>query len=125
MSLRQEVFAVTACVILLAVIVELVRQRRLSEYHSGMWLLFGCGMLILVVWYGALEFLTRQIGAVLVTTTVFILAFLFLTAVCIHMSTELTRLHRLVRTLTQEIALIEGKFDEHVASGESQERDET
>ena len=125
MTLRQEVFAVVICVILLAVIVELVRQRRLSEYHSGMWLLFGSGMLILVLWYGALEFVSKQMGAILVTTTVFILAFLFLTAVCIHMSTELTRLHRLVRALSQELALIEEKLAEHLHDQEPQQRAET
>lgn len=112
MTPRQEAFSIVVCVVLLAVIAWLVRQRRLSEYHSGLWLVFGVGLLVMVLWYDALQFLARLAGAVVVTTAVFITAFLFLVAVSIHTSTELTRLHRLVRTLAQELALLEARLKE-------------
>jgi hypothetical protein len=41
------------------------------------------------------------------------------------MSTELTRLHRLVRALSQELALIEEKLAEHLHDEEPQQRAET
>lgn len=118
MTPRQQIFAVVVCLLLAALIVELVRRRRLSEYHSGLWLVFATGLLVLVLWYGALESLSAFIGARVVTTTVFILAFLFLVVASIHISTELTRLDQLVRGIAQEIALFEARFAQHTAGKE-------
>jgi len=66
----------------------------------------------MVLWYDALEFLARLAGAVVVTTVVFIVAFLLLVTVSIHTSTELTRLDRLVRVLAQELALLEARLSD-------------
>jgi hypothetical protein len=116
MTPRQQVFSISVCLVLLAAIIWLVRQRRLSEYHSGLWLLSGAGLLTMVLWYGALEFLAELAGAVVVTTAVFVIAFLFLVAVSIHTSCEMTRLDRRVRLLTQEIALLEARLAKRQAA---------
>ena len=53
--LRVSIFAAIASLILLAVIFELIRSRRLQERYALLWLLTGGVILILSVWRDALR----------------------------------------------------------------------
>lgn len=109
MTPTQRIFAILASVSTLLFIFELVRRRRLKEEYSWLWLGTGFGMLLLSSWYDLLRWLTAAIGAVAVTTTLFIFALLFLLAICVHFSLVLSRLTQQVRRLTQELAILESE----------------
>ena len=87
-------------------VLELVRRRKLKEEYAWLWVLIGLGAIGLVVFYPALEWLTQLIGAVTVTTTLFIFSLLFLLLINIHMSLVISRLSHQVKRLTQEMALL-------------------
>lgn len=103
---EQRPFAVITSLALLALIIWLIRRRKLREEYALLWLAVGIGTIVLAFWYGLLEWVSRLIGAVAPTTTLFIFAILFLSAVCIHFSISLSRLKDQVRDLTQELALL-------------------
>lgn len=112
MTPTQRIFAITASVATFAVILELVRRRRLKEEYSFLWIVTAVAMLLLASWYGLVERLTALIGAVTVTTTLFLFGLLFLLLISVHYSTVLSRLTQQVRQLAQELAILAAERDE-------------
>jgi hypothetical protein len=125
MTKAQHVFAVLVSLGSLAVIVELVRRRRLKEEYSLLWIVTAVAMLVLSSWYDLVEWLTQLSGAVTPTTTLFIFGLVFLLLISVHYSTVLSRLTEQVRRLTQELALLSAERDEareRVGAGEGRGR---
>lgn len=106
MTPTQRIFAIVTSVGTLAFILELVRRRRLREEYAWLWILTALGMVVLSSWYGLIERISRVVGAVTPTTTLFLFALLFLLAISVHFSTMISRLQQQVRRLTQELALL-------------------
>lgn len=77
MTTHQEIFAVIMSVMIFVVIIALVRNRKLKEEFSWLWLLIGIAFLVPVFWYDFLLQLTAWIGAIEATTTLFIFSILF------------------------------------------------
>ncbi len=115
MTPTQRTFAITASVVTLAIVIELVRRRKLREEYAFLWILTSGTMLLLSSWYGLAEWLTHLIGAVTVTTTLFLFGLLFLLLISVHFTTVLSRLTVQVRRLAQELAIVEA--ERHRASG--------
>jgi len=115
MTPTQRVFAVLTSVATLAFIVDLVRRRKLKEEYSWLWIVTAAGMIVLSGWYGLIERVTRLIGAVTVTTTLFLFGLLFLLVISVHFSTVISRLTTQVRRLTQEIAILSAERDQVAA----------
>ena len=61
---RQKIFFLTIAVALLIVIVELVRRRRLRVEYSWLWLASGLTIVVLILRYDLLIWLTGLVGAV-------------------------------------------------------------
>ena len=127
MTPTQRVFAVLTSIATLAFIVDLVRRRKLKEEYSWLWIVTAAGMIVLSAWYGLIEEVTRLIGAVTVTTTLFLFGLLFLLVISVHFSTVISKLTTQVRRLTQELAILSAERDQaaaeharHEAAGVSQ-----
>ena len=103
----QQAFAIATSIATLAFILDLVRRRKLKEEYAWLWILTGLGMLLLASWYGLLEWISHRIGAITVTTTLFIFALMFLLVISVHFSMVISRLTQQVRRLTQELAILE------------------
>lgn len=115
MSPRQQLFAVLAAVGLFLLIVELVRRRKLREEYSWLWLLMGVAILFPTIFYPALVWFSELIGAVVITTTLFIVALLFVILVCIQFSVRISKLTTQVKDLAQEVALLRSQDALHTA----------
>jgi len=112
LSARQKAFAVVVAVILILAIFELIRRRKLREEYALVWLLVGFGIVALVWAYGLLEWLTRLIGAVAPTTTLFLFAFLFLMVMAMHFSIKFSKLVGQIKDLTQELGILRTELEE-------------
>ena len=60
---RVSIAAGAAAIILLLVIFELIRSRRLQERYALLWLLTGIVILVLSAWRGALSRLADLVGS--------------------------------------------------------------
>jgi hypothetical protein len=112
MTHTQRIFAIVTSVVTLLAILELVRRRKLKEEYSWLWFLTTAVMVVLSSWYGLIEKLSRLIGAVTPTTTLFLFGLLFLLLISVHFSTVISRLTQQVRRLTQECALLDAELSE-------------
>jgi hypothetical protein len=107
----------TIAVVLLLVIVELVRRRRLRVEYSWLWVAAGLTNILLIVRYDLLMRLTTLVGAVIPTSTLFFLCILFLALLSLNYSVRLTQLTREVKELTQELALLRAEREESGRTG--------
>ncbi len=109
MTPTQRTFAIAASLITLVVVVELIRRRKLREEYALLWVVTSVAMLVLSSWSGLVERVTHLIGAVTVTTTLFLFALLFLLLISVHFTTVLSRLTVQVRRMAQELAILEAE----------------
>lgn len=116
MFLHQKIFAIVASILIMMIVVELVRRRRLREEYSWLWLLTGAVIILLVVWYDLLLFITHLIGAIAPTTTLFIFGLLFLMLISLHYSLQISKLSHQVKEMAQQLTLLKGKVEERLDS---------
>lgn len=105
MTFEQRVFASLTVVAIFLVILSLIRRGKLREEFSWLWLLTGAALLLLVYIDGLLAGLTRLIGAVAPTTTLFIFGIVFLMFLSMHLAIRLSRVSNDLKNLTQAFSL--------------------
>jgi hypothetical protein len=103
---RIRIIAITFSFILVVYVFELVRRRHLNEEYSMGWLIAGVCIFVLSFWQGLLDFVTRAVGAVLFTSTLFFFGLFFIILICLHFSIRISALTRQVNRLTQRQALL-------------------
>ena len=106
MPLRQKVFFLAIAVVLLLTILELVRRRRLRVEYSWVWIASGVTIIVLILRYELLIWLTQLVGAVIPTSALFFLCILYLAVLSLNYSVRLSSLSWEVKELAQELALL-------------------
>lgn len=112
MFLKQKIFAIIASSALILMIAVLIKRRKLREEYALLWLATGITMLILVIGYPILVWLSKLIGAVAPTTTLFLFALLFIMLICIHFSVKITRVSDQMQSVITELALLRRELEE-------------
>jgi len=110
--LRVSIFAAGAAIVLLAVVFELIRSRRLQERYGLLWLLTGVVILVLALWRGALGQLADLAGIPYPPSALFVLFLLFVLLVLLHYSTVISDLSEQNKTMAQKLALLENELKE-------------
>lgn len=98
--------AVGVCIVVVALLFQLLRKRRIREKYAGIWVLLTVAVIILGVFPGLAFWLSDLLGVEAPVNLVFACAFLVILAVVIHLSSEVSSLEEETRTLTEEIALL-------------------
>jgi hypothetical protein len=102
---------IVACVVLF-VVLEMMRRRKLREKYAGVWLVVAVGVVVLAVLPQAAEFLAEHTGVQTPSNFVFLLAGVVLALVSLHLSTEVGHLEEEVRTSVEEIALLRCELED-------------
>lgn len=110
MSVASYILGILAAVITLAVVIEMLRRRRLRERHAVWWLVAGILALVVGVFPVTLQWAAGVVGVQVPTNLVFFVSIAILFLVCVQHSTELTRLEEQTRTLAEKIAMHEIRF---------------
>jgi len=113
--LRVSVAASIASVLLILVVLELIRGRRLKERYALLWLVTGVVLLVLSAWRDGLNTIAGWLGVGTYPPAIlFAAATLFIIVVLLHYSTVLSKLTDENVLLAQRLALLE----ERVRRGE-------
>jgi hypothetical protein len=114
--LRVSIVASIASLLLLLVVFELIRSRRLRERYALLWLLTGLVLLVLSVWRGGLNTIAGWFGVTQYPPAVlFAVGTLFILLVLLHYSTVISRLSDQNVVLAQRLALLEQRLDDRAA----------
>lgn len=112
MTVASYILGVVSALITLAVVIEMLRRRRLRERHAVWWLVAGTLALIIGVFPGVLTWAAGLVGIVVPINLVFFVSAAVLFLVCIQHSSELTALEAKTRTLAETAALQEIRIGE-------------
>lgn len=116
--LRASIVAAVASVLLLLVVLELVRSRRLRERYALLWLLTGVVLLALSLWRDGLNTIAGWVGVETYPPAVlFAVGSLFVLAVLLHYSTVISRLSDQNVILAQKLAILESRLEERARAG--------
>jgi hypothetical protein len=106
--LRVTIVGVAASLLLILVVLELVRGRRLKERYALLWIATGIALLVLSAWRGGLNTIAGWLGVTGYPPAVlFAVATLFIFLVLLHYSTVISKLTDENVELAQRIALLE------------------
>ena len=116
--LRVSIAAAVTSLLLIFVVLELIRSRRLRERYALLWLLTGIVLLVLSLWRDGLNTIAGWAGVRGYPPAIlFAVGILFILLVLLHYSTVISRLSDQNVILAQRLALLEERFgkqrDEH------------
>ena len=109
---RQKIAMILICLFIFIFMLDLVRRRKLREEYSWLWLLTSVSLFILVIKYSWLTSLSRLIGVVLPTSTLFLGALIFLMIISVQFSVRISNLTNQVKNLVQENALLRNMIED-------------
>ena len=116
--LYVSIAAAIASLLLILVVFELIRSRRLRERYALLWLATGVVLLVLSVWRGGLNTIAGWFGVTGYPPAVlFAVATLFILLVLLHYSTVISRLSDQNTILAQRLALLEERLNRAEAPG--------
>lgn len=107
-----KILAIVGSGVVLIVVIELIRQGRLKERYSLLWLLAGGVLLVLSSSRALLESISRLLGIFYPPSFLFLLAFLFLLLITLHFSVVISGLSEKNKQLAQELALLRRELQE-------------
>ena len=107
MDQRIQVVAVIGSALLLLVILELVRRRRLLERYALLWLFSALVLLGLAIWDELLSKVASSIGVATPVNALFFVAFGFVLVLLLHFSLAVSRMADQTKVLAQRLALLE------------------
>ena len=111
--LKVSLAATLASIVLLLVVFELIRSRRLRERYALLWLVTGAVLVVLSAWRGGLNTIAGWLGVTSYPPAVlFAVATLFIFLVLLHYSTVISRLSDQNVVLAQRLALLETRLSE-------------
>lgn len=105
MPIETRILAIGVSLVLLLVVLELVRRRRLKEEYALLWLVTAVTLLVLAAWDGLLAAITSAIGAVLASSTLFFAGLVFALLMLLHFSVRVSTLERRMTAVIQEIGI--------------------
>lgn len=103
---RTVIFGTIAALATLTFVIELVRQRKLREEYSLLWLVTALVLLILASSRPLLDAIASAIGIFYPPSALFLVAIVFMLLMLLHFSTVLTRLTQENKQIAQQLALL-------------------
>jgi uncharacterized protein DUF2304 len=108
---RISIAASIASLVLILVVLELIRGRRLKERYALLWLVTGVVLLVLSLWREGLNTIAGWLGVSGYPPAIlFAAATLFIIVVLLHYSTVLSEFHDQNVVLAQRLALLEERL---------------
>jgi Uncharacterized conserved protein (DUF2304) len=123
---RISLAAAIASILLILVVLELIRGRRLKERYALLWLVTGIVLLVLSAWRGGLNTIAGWLGVSTYPPAIlFAAATLFVIVLLLHYSTVLSELHDRNVVLAQRLALLEQRLQELAGRSPADAEDES
>jgi len=117
---RLQLVSIFAAAVLLFVVLEMVRRRRLLERYALLWLGAAAVVLGLACWSNALERLAKALGIIEAPNALFFVALGFIVVLLLHFSAAVSRLSDQSKVLAQRLAIME----QHVRRLQGEQRED-
>lgn len=108
---RTQVIVAFGAVALALYVLDLVRRRRLAEEYSLLWVVASVVIAVLGFSTPLLRFITRALGMMFESSTVFAVGLGFALVMLLFLSVRLSRLSQAHEALTRELALLRHELE--------------
>jgi hypothetical protein len=131
---RVQVAAIIVTAVMLGVVLELVRRRRLIERYALLWMIVAVALLVLAIWNQLLSFAADHLGIKVPSNFLFLAAFGVAFLLLLQFSVVTSRLSEETKILAQEVARLDERLralrrsrngDQPEDDDESRDPDET
>ena len=106
-----QYFAIIASIGLFAYIFYLVRNKRIKEEYSLLWLFFSIVFIFFSIWRHGLEYFAKLVGIAYPPAALFILLLLAIFLILIEFSRIISRLTDRNISLAQELAILKMEIE--------------
>jgi hypothetical protein len=106
---RVRIVAVIVTAVMLGVVLELVRRRRLSERYALLWMGVALILLVLAIWNQLLAHVSHAIGIEVPANALFIAGLAVAFLLLLHFSVITSRLSAETKILAQEVARLDAE----------------
>ena len=104
--------AIIGSILFMLLIILLVRNKKLHEKYSILWLVFALIILILVCNHKMLDIVASSLGVYYAPALLFLVGFIVLIIYLMHLSVVITKQNKDIIRLTQELAITRQKMNE-------------
>jgi hypothetical protein len=104
---RVQIVAIVITLLLFALVLELVRRRRLVERYALLWMVAAFALLVLAIWRDLLEIGSDFLGIAVPANALFLVAFGVIFVLLLHFSVAISRLGDETKILAQEVARLD------------------
>jgi hypothetical protein len=107
LSGKAQIIAIVVTVLMLALVIDLVRRRRLVERYALLWMLAAACLVILAVWNGGLNAIADVAGIKSPPNALFLLGLAVIFGLLLNFSIAFSRLSEETKILAQEVARLD------------------
>jgi hypothetical protein len=120
MQTRLQILSILITGGLFALIFELVRQRRLMERYSLLWLFSAFVLFVLAAIKPLLKTISTAVGIFYPPAALFVIAFAFVLVMLLHFSLVISKLSDQNKRLAQRIGLLQEQVERSAAPAEDE-----
>jgi hypothetical protein len=112
MDNRIQILAIIGSISLLIFIIILIRQHRLKEEYSLLWLFFTIFFIIFSVWRNGLEWISDLMGIAYPPAALFLILIMALFVIMIEFSLIISKQSERIKSIGQNIGLMQQEITE-------------
>ena len=105
MNIRIQIIIAIFLIIALFIIVNMIRRKSLELRYALAWLIVGMGVLILDIFPGLIEWISKKIGIFTHVNILFFFVFCFSLGIIFVLTIAVSRMSLRIKELAQELAL--------------------
>jgi len=110
MSIRIQILAIVACVMIIFFIISLIRKRKLREEYSIMWLIGSMALIVFAIWRDLLDIIASAVGVFYAPAILLLVIMFFGILIFLHITVVISRQTDQNKNMAQEIALLNDKI---------------
>lgn len=114
--------AIIFSIVFVIFILSLVRNNKLQENYSILWIIFSIGIVILSIFPNIINVVADFLGVQYQPSIIYLFSFLVLAVYIIHLSIVLTKQNKMIVRLTQELGILKEKVDSNLESNSEENK---
>ena len=112
--------AIVFSIVFIIFIIALVRNNKLQENYSILWIIFSSGIVILSIFPNIINIVANALGVQYQPSILYLFTFFILAVYIIHLSIVLTKQNKMIVKLTQELGILKEKVDKNVKENKNE-----
>ncbi|MDQ0735511.1 DUF2304 domain-containing protein [Arthrobacter agilis] len=107
----ETIAAFVLAIIIVAVVLDLLRRKKIREKYAALWLIVGAATVVLGAFPQLLAIAAETVGVTIPSNLLFALGILFVLGVLLHLSVEISSVEDETRALAEEVAILRAQLE--------------